>query len=129
MATRREAELLAADRFARSLGITLVSATDDGVTVEMEVRPEHVTASGGLHPSVAFSVADCAMSLISNAETRAFAVSAHLVTGGSVGLGQRLRATATPAHREPGRVTWRVSVSNGESVLATFTGTTLEVPG
>lgn len=128
MSSPREEELLAADRFAGSLGIGLVSASSDRVVVSMEIRPDHVNAAGRLHAAVAFTLADCAMSLISNASARAFAVSAHLVAPGRVTAGQRLQATAVPAHRSDGRVSWQVAVTSPEGAVASFTGTTIEVP-
>jgi acyl-CoA thioesterase len=128
MADTREADLLAADRFAGWLGIRLVSAEETRVEVAMTVRPEHVDGSGMIRAGVAFTVADCAMSLISNGRTRAFAVSAHLTGHGAAVPGGTLTAIATPAHHDRGRATWLVAVSAGGVTVATFTGTTLEVP-
>jgi acyl-coenzyme A thioesterase PaaI-like protein len=127
MSTSREAELLAADRFATGLGVELVSAAASAVEVAATLGAVHVDAAGRLRPGVAFTIADCAMSLISNARARAFAVSAHLVVTGTVAEGDRLLAVATPVHSEPGRVTWHVTVTCGDTPIATFTGTTLEV--
>jgi len=128
MPPSRESELLAADRFARSFAIELIPAAPDRVCVAMTLEREHVDAAGRVRSGVAFTIADCAMSLISNATTRAFAVTAHLVVGGSASPGQTMTATAAAALRGPGRVTWHVDVTVDRDHIATFTGTTLEVP-
>jgi len=129
MPSSRQAELLAADRYAASFGIDLVTAGHDRVAVAMAIRPEHLDGEGRLRSGAVFTLADCAMSLISNATTKAFAVSAHLVVTGSAAPGQTMTATAVPAHSGPGRVTWNVRVAVGAQPVATFIGTTLEVPG
>lgn len=128
MPPSRQSELLAADRFARSFAIELISAEPDQVYVAMTLEREHLDGTGRVRSGVAFTIADCAMSLISNAATRAFAVTAHLAVGGSASPGQTMIAAAAAAHRGPGRVTWHVDVTVGGDHIATFTGTTLEIP-
>jgi acyl-coenzyme A thioesterase PaaI-like protein len=123
---RREADLLAADRFATTLGIRLVAAETDRVEVEMTIGPAHLDEAGGLRPEIAFALADCAMSLISNQSHPAFAVAAHLVGTGSVNPSATVRAVAMPSHQSPSATTWRVDVTSGDRHLSSLTGTTLD---
>jgi acyl-coenzyme A thioesterase PaaI-like protein len=98
-------DLLAADRFATTLGIRLVAAETDRVEVEMTIGPAHLDEAGGLRPEIAFALADCAMSLISNQGHPAFAVAAHLVGTGSVNPSATVRAVAIPSHQSPSATT------------------------
>jgi uncharacterized protein (TIGR00369 family) len=123
---RREADLLAADRFATTLGIRLVVAETDRVEVEMTLGAAHLDEAGGVRPEISFALADCAMSLISNASATAFAVAAHVAGEGRAHPGDTLRAMATPAHRRGDRCTWNVAVTARDRAVAGFTGTTLE---
>lgn len=122
-------DLLAADSFATGLGVRLVEAERDRVVVEMDVEDHHRDASGRLASGVVFSLADCALSFISNAERSAVAVATHLVRradGRDIDL---LTAVIEPVgDGGSGRaVTHRAIVSAGDTVVAVFTGTTLAV--
>src|SRR5690606_41933262 len=64
------ARLLASDRFAAALGARLVVDEPDRVVVEMTVSETHLDESGEVSSGALFALADCAMSLISNAEVR-----------------------------------------------------------
>ena len=89
----RVADLLAADPYARSLGVELVSVTDDEIVVGLTVLPHHVNFLGVGHGGLVFSLADCAFSLASNnAGDRAVAIDTHLV----------LTAAAKPGDCAPG---------------------------
>ncbi|MGA7272067.1 MAG: hypothetical protein WB239_13430 [Acidimicrobiia bacterium] len=124
------AELLAKDRFAVSLGVRLVEDAPHRLVVEMELNEEHRAGDGGVDHGVVFSLADCAMSLISNRDSSAVAVATHLTTGVSPPGEGTLRAVATPASFPPSRaVTWQVLVTAGDVLVANFTGTTLRVGG
>ncbi|MGA7226666.1 MAG: hotdog fold thioesterase [Acidimicrobiia bacterium] len=121
----RIAQLLAADAYARMLGIELVSVTDDAIAIAMEVRPEHLNFLEVGHGGMVFSLADCAFSLGSNAAgDRAVAIDTHLVLTAASRLGDRLEATVTEATRGRTLGTYRVDVrrDDGRSV-GLFTGT------
>lgn len=120
--------LLDADAYASFLGVRLVDAEPDRVRVELVVEERHLDRSGRVAPEVLFSLADCAMSLISNADATAVAVAAHLVPGADPEVGEPLVAEARPLVAAGDRNTWRVTVEgrSGRRV-AVFTGTTLRV--
>lgn len=122
------ADLLARDRFAISLGVRLVEDSPDRVEIEMDLESEHLSGNGEVDGGVAFSLADCAMSLISNRDSTALAVATHLIVGGG-GRGQgTLRAVAEPVSAPDSRaVSWDVRVRAGDTLVARFTGTTLRV--
>ncbi|MGC2240766.1 MAG: hotdog fold thioesterase [Acidimicrobiia bacterium] len=121
----RIAQLLAADAYARMLGIELVSVTDDAVTIAMEVRPEHLNFLEVGHGGMVFSLADCAFSLGSNAAgDRAVAIDTHLVLTAASRLGDRLEATVTEATRGRTLGTYRVDVRRDDGrPVGLFTGT------
>jgi len=117
--------MLGADAYARSLGIGLVSVSDEEITIEMTVGPEHLNFLDVGHGGMVFSLADCAFSLASNsAGERAVAVDTHLVLTAASRSGDRLRATATEASRGRTLGTYRVDVTRDDGrTVALFTGT------
>ncbi len=121
----RIAQLLAADAYARMLGIELVSVTDDAITIAMEVRPEHLNFLEVGHGGMVFSLADCAFSLGSNAAgDRAVAIDTHLVLTAASRLGDRLEATVIEATRGRTLGTYRVDVRRDDGrPVGLFTGT------
>lgn len=113
------------DRYARLIGIELVSVTDDEIAIEMEVKPEHLNFLEVGHGGMVFSLADCAFSLASNAAgERAVAIDTHLVLTAPARLGDRLRATVTEASRGRTLGTYRVDVTRQDGrKVGLFTGT------
>ena len=59
--------LLAADRFANLLGVSLVSSADGELAAQLTVREEHVNFLGMTHGGVIISLADIVMALSANA--------------------------------------------------------------
>ncbi len=121
-------ELLVRDRFAAALGARLVEAGPDRVVLELEVAEHHRDTGGAVATGALFSLADCAMSLISNAAGPAVAVAAHFTRRQESGRARMLQATVRPllpaADRE---VTWQAIVTADGAEVASFTGTTLRV--
>jgi phenylacetic acid degradation protein PaaD len=117
--------MLGADAYARSMGIGLVSVSEDAIVIEMTVRPEHLNFLEVGHGGMVFSLADCAFSLASNsAGDRAVAIDTHLVLTAAARSGDRLRATATEASRGRTLGTYRVDVTRDDGrTVALFTGT------
>ena len=122
------AELLAKDRFGQMIGAHLVSASEELVVLEMTLDDRTRDSSGRVAVGAVFSLADCAMSLISNASSRAVAVATHLtpIKGGDEArrLRVEIEPISPPSHRA---VTWRAAVSADGDPVAYFTGTTLKV--
>lgn len=120
-------ELLARDRFAARLGARITFQRPDRLGLAMEVGPQHLDRQDNIAGGVLFSLADCAMSLISNSEARAVAVSAHLVAAsGHRGAGLTAEVVAiTPIDDDA--VTWQAQVAADGRVVAIFTATTLRL--
>lgn len=124
----RVAELLARDRFAARMGVRLVEAEPERMVVEMDVGADHLEDGGRIASGILFSLADCAMSLISNAETTALAVATHLTRRSDAGGARVLRADVRPALPAGDReTTWRATLTADGVEVASFTGTTLRV--
>jgi acyl-CoA thioesterase len=121
----RVEEMLAADPYARSLGIELVSVSDDEIVVEMTVGEDHVNFLGVGHGGMVFSLADCAFSLASNnAGDRAVAIDTHLVLTAATKPGDRLNASVSETSRGRTLGTYRVDVTRDDGrTVALFTGT------
>jgi acyl-CoA thioesterase len=117
--------MLAADAYARSLGVELISVDDDEIVVGLEVRPDHLNFLEVGHGGMVFSLADCAFSLGSNAAgDRAVAIDTHLVLTAASRLGDRLQARVTEASRGRTIGTYRVDVSREDGRrVGLFTGT------
>lgn len=122
-------ELLEKDRFAAALGAELVEAGRDRVVVRVDLERRHLDASGRVSAGAMFSLADCVMSLISNAAHTSVAVATHFVLGRTVERAHRLEAIGRPGLPRAARpATWLVTVEADGQEVATFTGTTLQLP-
>lgn len=96
------------------------------VVVEMTVSEMHLDESGEVSSGALFALADCAMSLISNADVTAVAVATHFVRHGTAAPGQIVTADARPAMRADGpERTWDIPLTVGDACVARFVGTTL----
>ena len=116
--------LAAADPYAELLGARLVVDDPERLTVGLEVAPRHTNFMGLVHGGAVYSLADFALSLISNAEVEAVALDTHLVQAASARVGDRLTATACPATRSRSVATYRITVARGDGrIVAIFTGT------
>lgn len=119
-------ELLARDRFAQMTGVRLIADDIDGLVVEMTVRPYHRDGTGRVAAGVLFSLADCAMSLLSNRERTAVAIATHFAPGADTVDAEVLRAEV---HRRvpewSPQSTWETVVTMKGVAVAAFTGTTL----
>ena len=116
--------MAASDPYAELLGARLVGADPERLAVELEVVPRHTNFMGLVHGGAVYSLADFALSLISNAEVEAVALDTHLVQPASARVGDRLTATACPATRSRSVATYRITVERGDGrVVGLFTGT------
>ena len=124
----RIAGLFAADRYATSLGITLVGT--DPVVVQMELTPEHENFYDVTHGGALFSIADCAFSLASNAHgDRAVAIDTHLALTARTKRGDILTAEAEEIARGRTLATYRVVVRRSDGrTCGLFTGTVHVTP-
>jgi phenylacetic acid degradation protein PaaD len=121
----RVAGLLADDVYAKGLGIELVEVTDDEIAVAMNVTEDHTNFLGRGHGGVVFSLADCALSLASNAAgEQAMAIDTHLVLTAASRPGDRLEARIRESSRGRTLGTYRAEVTRSDGrTVALFTGT------
>lgn len=121
----RVVRLLAADAYARGLGIELLDVTDQEIVVAMEVAESHTNFLGVGHGGVVFSLADCAFSLASNnAGEAALAIDTHLVLSAASRPGDRLEARVREMSRGRRLGTYRAEVTRDDGrTVALFTGT------
>lgn len=121
----RVRRLLDDDKYARGLGIELVSVSEDEITVALVVRDDHLNFLGVGHGGMVFSLADCAFSLASNsAGADAVAIDTHLVLTAASRLGDRLQATVREVSRGRTLGTYRAEVTRSDGrVAGLFTGT------
>lgn len=124
------ADLLSADTFASELGARLVSVGGANVDVELDVDERHLDGAGRIAGGVLFSLADCAMSLVSNADGDAVAIATHFAQlhsrcqEGIERLAVSIRAGFSGGD---GAVTWMGVVTGDGKPVASFTGTTLRL--
>jgi acyl-CoA thioesterase len=118
-------DILSHDAYSQTLGAELVSVTDTEIIVGIEVRPDHLNSLDVGHGGMVFSLADCALSLASNAAgDRAVAIDTHLVFTAPTRVGDRLEAKVTEASRGRTIGTYRVDVTRSDGrPVALFTGT------
>ena len=121
----RVAGLLAADEYARRLGVELVAVGVDEIVVALDVTEAHANFLGVGHGGMVFSLADCAFSLASNsAGDDAVAIDTHLVLTAASRPGDRLEARVTEASRGRTLGTYRAEVTRGDGrIVGLFTGT------
>ncbi|HJR92793.1 MAG TPA: hypothetical protein VJ938_10165 [Acidimicrobiia bacterium] len=121
-------ELLGRDGFAALMGVRLVDADEGALAVEIDVTPNHMDGAGRVASGVLFSLADCAMSLISNRDRAEVAVATHLTRSGGAEDAAVLRAEISAMSPGGSRATtWHTVVLADDAPVATFTGTTLAV--
>lgn len=104
-----------------------MAESGERVVVEMELDESHRNAAGAISTAVIFSLADCAMSLISNADRTAVAVATHLAAD-EVAHAGILRAVAVGRLSGEDRArTWDIEVLADGNRVGLFTGTTWTV--
>lgn len=113
------------DGYAAAVGVRLVSDDPERVVVELPITQSHLNFHGTTHGGALFSLADCAFSLISNAEgPLAVAIDTHLVICAASQVGDTLRAEATEVRRGRQLATYQVRVTRDDGKLCgLFTGT------
>lgn len=119
------AALLEADKYARGMGVRLVEVGPDTIRIGVTVTEDMTNFLGVMHGGVLFSLADCALSLVSNEPGgRAVAIDTHMVFSAPVGPGEELTAAVEEIHRGRTIATYRVIVRRSDAAVAGhFTGT------
>ncbi len=117
-------EMATSDPYAVHLGAKLINTDPDRLKVVLEIQPRHTNFMGSVHGGAVYSLADIALSLISNAQVEAVALDTHLVQAASAQVGDLLTATARPATRSRSVATYQITVERGDGrVVGLLTGT------
>lgn len=116
--------MAASDPYAARLGARLIDPDPERLTVVLDIESRHTNFMGLVHGAAVYSLADIALSLISNARVEAVALDTHLVLTASARAGDRLTATARPATGSRSVATYRITVRRGDGrIVGLFTGT------
>ena len=119
--------------FARLLGIEFLTASPEGVTAEMLVRPELCTVNSTIHGGAIMSFADTLgaagtiLNLPAGAGTTTIESKTNFLAAAPVGA--KLLGEALPVHRGRRTLVWqtRLTLENGRAVaLVTQTQMVLE---
>lgn len=116
---------LEADAWASSLGMTLVDAAPEGVTVRMPLSASHLNFHGGAHGGALFSLVETTMALCARAGGAVpHLIDAHLALTAGGTEGDVFEARAVPINVGRSLGVYRVSVTRSDGrTVGEFTGT------
>lgn len=121
-------ELFAADPVAAGLGLELVSVGDDSVQLRFTVDERHVGWHGRCHGGVLFSVADVAMSYVSNRHPgQAFATHAVVDFLDAVDAGDVVDVEGSETARRGRAAICDATLRVAGRTVVTFRGSTLRI--
>jgi acyl-CoA thioesterase len=128
---RRSGEVMAAgDRTTHALGIVVDEVRPGGATVRMTLREDMVNGHDIGHGGLTFTVADSAFSFACNSyNRRTVAAGAEIRFLAPTHRGDVLVATATERERAGRDGVYDVTVTVGETIVATFVGRSKEIGG
>jgi len=125
-ARRVVSRAMAADGYARHMGLELVAGGAGAAAVRMRVGPQHLNFNGGCHGGAIFSLADMALGLACNSHgTIAALVDGNISISNGAREGEWLVAQATEVSRSRKLAVYRVEVkraTDGEHI-ACLSGT------
>ena len=128
---RASAEAMwADDRASRALGMSIEAVGPGTATLRMTVRDDMVNGHDIGHGGITFALADSAFAFACNSyNRRTVAAGAEISFRAPTRAGDVLVATASEREREGRDGTYDVTVTAGETVVATFVGRSREVGG
>jgi len=128
---RRSGEAMwTGDRTSQALGIVLDEVLPGQATVRMTLREDMVNGHDIGHGGLTFTVADSAFSYACNSyNRRTVAAGAEIRFLAPTRRGDVLVAAATEREREGRDGVYDVTVTAGETVVATFVGRSKEIGG
>ena len=122
--------MAAGDRAAQALGIAVDEVGPGRATVRMTLREDMVNGHDIGHGGLTFTVADSAFSFACNSyNRRTVAAGAEIRFLAPTRRGDVLVATATERERTGRDGVYDVTVTVGETVVATFVGRSKEIGG
>ena len=120
----------AGDRASQALGMVLDDVRPGQATVRMALREDMVNGHDIGHGGLTFTVADSAFAFACNSyNRRTVAAGAEIRFLAPTRRGDVLVATATEREREGRDGVYDVTVTAGETVVATFVGRSKEIDG
>jgi len=128
---RRSADAMWADDHAsRALGMNVDAVGPGTATLRMTVRDDMVNGHDIGHGGLTFTLADSAFAFACNSyNRRTVAAGAEIRFRAPTRVGDVLVATAVERQRDVRDGTYDVTVTSGETVVATFVGRSREIGG
>ena len=124
------AAMWADDRASRALGMSLDTVGPGTATLRMTVRDDMVNGHDIGHGGLTFALADSAFAFACNSyNRRTVAAGAEIRFRAPTRAGDVLVATAVERERDDRDGTYDVTVTSGETVVATFVGRSREIGG
>ena len=124
------AAMWADDRASRALGMSLDTVGPGTATLRMTVREDMVNGHDIGHGGLTFALADSAFAFACNSyNRRTVAAGAEIRFRAPTRAGDVLVATAVERERDDRDGTYDVTVTSGETVVATFVGRSREIGG
>lgn len=118
------------DRASRALGMSIDAVGPGTATLRMTVRPDMVNGHDIGHGGYTFTLADSAFAFACNSyNRRTVAAGAEIRFRAPTRVGDVLVATAVERCREGRDGTYDVTVTAGDTVVATFVGRSREIGG
>ena len=118
------------DRASQALGMVVDDVGPGSATLRMTVRPDMVNGHDIGHGGLTFSLADSAFAFACNSYNRVtVAAGAEIRFRAPTHLGDVLVARAVEREREGRDGTYDVTVTAGDTVVATFVGRSREIGG
>jgi acyl-CoA thioesterase len=118
------------DRASRALGMSLDTVGPGTATLRMTVRDDMVNGHDIGHGGLTFALADSAFAFACNSyNRRTVAAGAEIRFRAPTRAGDVLVATAVERERDDRDGTYDVTVTSGETVVATFVGRSREIGG
>ncbi|MFC7493873.1 MULTISPECIES: hydroxyphenylacetyl-CoA thioesterase PaaI [unclassified Nocardioides] len=118
------------DHASRALGMSLDAVGPGTATLRMTVRDDMVNGHGIGHGGLTFALADSAFAFACNSyNRRTVAAGAEIRFRAPTRAGDELVATAVERDRDERDGTYDVTVTAGDTVVATFVGRSREVGG
>jgi acyl-CoA thioesterase len=118
------------DHASRALGMCLETVGPGTATLRMTVRDDMVNGHGIGHGGLTFALADSAFAFACNSyNRRTVAAAAEIRFRAPTRGGDELVATAVERERDGRDGTYDVTVTVGDTVVATFVGRSREIGG
>ena len=112
------------DHMSQWLGLEVDHVGPGTCRLQFSVRKEMLNGFGSVHGGVLFAAADSAFAFACNSYGQlSVALDAHINFVRAAREGERLRVEATEEHNGRKTGVYRVKITSGEKLVASFTGT------